>query len=164
MLDDKKARTALTTTEEDIPTPKASTTNLGLIDNDTSSTVGPSTIVPSSYAPSMLSEHRGLISNRGILSSRDVFGRARSVPDAGQKTASRKAFVVACKTVDVFVPLDVNEDITTMRGSSIAKLGRSVRRISTGGGRAEPGVVREERRGSVRASTGQVLGNPFLNK
>ena len=82
-----------------------------LPDNDAASTIARSTF--SGY-----SEQKYLLSN----------GRRTSLQQGSQKTVSRKAYLGVCKAVDVFIPIDINREVTCMHDSSLARLARVVKK------------------------------------
>ncbi len=88
-----------------------------LPDADGASTLARSTF--SSYPPS-------LIEQKGLLSSGR--GRRESLQNQPRRTAGRKAFVGVCNAVNVVIPIDVNYEVTSMHGSGLAKLARTVKR------------------------------------
>jgi hypothetical protein len=55
-------------------------------------------------------------------------GRRSSVQHDLRKTTGRKAYLGACKALDILVPIDYNEDVTSMHDSSVAKLGRAFKK------------------------------------
>ena len=71
----------------------------------------------SGYTPSSL-ERKGLLGG----------GRRATLQDPSQITRGRKAFVGVCKAMDVIIPLDINEEATSMQDSGLAKLARAVKR------------------------------------
>lgn len=71
----------------------------------------------SEYAPSSI-ERQGLLSR----------GRRVSSPRESQKTVGRQAFVRACRVMSIAVPIDIDDDVTNMHGSSLAKLVRVVKK------------------------------------
>ena len=85
-------------------------------DVDAASTIARSTF--SDYAPSSQLEQRRLLS-----SGRNPLLHHRPQP---QRTKGRKTFLGICNAVNVVIPIDVNEEATSMRGSSLAKLARTV--------------------------------------
>lgn len=87
-----------------------------LPEDDAISTVTRST--RNSYAPSSIIEHRALLSGR----------RRSSVEHRLQKTKGRKNFERACSAVDIFIPLDINDEATSMQNNSLAKLARAAHR------------------------------------
>jgi hypothetical protein len=90
-------------------------------EDDAASTVAQSTI--SGYAPSDLTERRYLLSN----------GRHSTAKNESlQKTTGRKAYLQAAKALDLVIPIDMNSETTSMRDSSIAKLGKVLRRTQNG--------------------------------
>jgi hypothetical protein len=88
-------------------------------DGDAASTFAQSTT--SGYTPSYSSRTGLLLPQRG--------GRRRSSvqQDDLRKTTGRKAYLGACKALDLMFPIDYNEDATSMRDSSVAKLARTLK-------------------------------------
>lgn len=86
-------------------------------DADSASLVADSTF--SGYTPSSI-ETRGLLTD----------GR-RIKPDRPHRTVGRSAFVGVCRVVNVVAPIDFDEDVKSMQGSSLAKLARTVKRKET---------------------------------
>lgn len=84
------------------------------VESDGASILANSTF--SGYTPSSI-ETKGLLPN----------GR-RSESHRHHRTAGRSAFVGVCRAVNVVAPVDLNEDVTSMHGSSLAKLARTVMR------------------------------------
>jgi len=81
------------------------------LDTDAASTIARSTF--SGY-----SEQKYLLSS----------GRRATLPHGPRKTAGRKAYLGVCWGLDLFVPIDINEEATSMQDSSLAKLVRVVKR------------------------------------
>lgn len=101
-----------------------------VLDADSVSILANSTF--SGYAPSSI-ETRGLLEN----------GRRMSSTRQRQKSVSRNAFVGVCNAMNVIIPMDIDEEVTTMQGSSVVKLAKTVKRKVVHHG------VQEVRSGSV---------------
>lgn len=89
--------------------------SLGHPDVETVSVLAQSTF--SEYSPSLL-EKKGLLSR----------SRAISVQREPQRTRGRQAFVGVCRVMSIAVPIDIDDEVTNMHGSSLAKLARVVKR------------------------------------
>lgn len=90
-----------------------------------------STLVPqSNYAPSTLNSYApsSIVENRSLLPHmrRHYGSMPQHEQQRLQKTKGRKAFEGVCYVVDYLVPIDVSEDVTSMRDSSIGKAVQAV--------------------------------------
>jgi hypothetical protein len=85
-------------------------------EDDGASTLAQSTI--DGYTPSQLSGRRPLIST----------GYRPSDEHHLRKTTGRKAYLGACKALDLVIPIDYNEDLISMHDSSFAKLARTLKK------------------------------------
>lgn len=65
------------------------------------------------------------IENQGLHSA----GHSISLSGRPQKTAGRKAFIGVCHAVNVVFPTDIDDRVTNMHDSSLARLARAVRRV-----------------------------------
>lgn len=89
-------------------------------ESDAASTFAQSIV--SGYTPSFASGRRPLLS--------PAPDRRRSAPAQTElrKTAGRRAYLGACKALDVLVPIDYNEDKTSMNDARIVQLARSLKK------------------------------------
>lgn len=94
---------------------KKTNVSADVLDADSISMIANSTF--SGYAPSSI-ETRGLLTN----------GRRMSSTRQRQKSVSRNAFVGVCNAVNVIIPMDIDEEVTSMQGSSVVKLAKTVKR------------------------------------
>ncbi|KAK4580534.1 hypothetical protein LTR86_000737 [Recurvomyces mirabilis] len=93
--------------------------------------LSPSSIAGSqSYAPSTATDRSSthdsyaspsIIEQRALFPGHRPRPRQSSVDSPGQKTTTRKAFVGFCHAVNVVIPVDVDEETTSMHGSTLAK-------------------------------------------
>ena len=107
-------------------------------DDDASTLAPESTYAPSTingYAPSSIVENTSLLPHQRQ--------RFASAPGQLQKTKGRKAFVYMCDAVDLLIPVDVNDEATSMRESSLGKVALAMHEM-TGKRRSASTVPRGE--------------------
>ena len=99
------------------------------IDGDANSIIAPSTYAASTingYAPSSIAEHRPLLTNSRDPSSRNPL---LPVQTHSKKTKGRKAFVGICDAINFVIPIDINDEATSMSESSLGKMGKAVQEM-----------------------------------
>ena len=92
-------------------------------------TVAPSNDLDGTSTPYTLDQHGiapSLMEQRHLL-----WDGQYEIPQHGTpRTKGRKAFVGACKALSVLVPIDINDEATSMQESGLAKLANGVKRTS----------------------------------